>query len=90
MTLQQAKYIPIPDDDVDNDRRPKELLGADEAVVSPKSSLHRGLWQVHLGILSLYTIAFLLLSAYLFRQKSESLKMACFLEESLYCAFSRF
>lgn len=77
-------YTPLPVNDVDDDRMSEKLSAI------PKSALHRRPWVLHLGIFSVYTIAFLGFFLHILMQKPEGLKENCLLETSAYCAFQCF
>lgn len=84
------EYTPLALNDAGDNMGSSEklLAGNGEAIGNRQSALHHCRpWLVHLGILSLYTIAFLALSTHVLVQNQTE---DCFLQESIYCAFQYF
>ncbi|PPQ65051.1 hypothetical protein CVT26_015747 [Gymnopilus dilepis] len=75
---------PLAIDDADGEGSSEKLLVAG-GVTPPSSSSLRVPWLVHLGVFSLYTIAFLGFFVFSFGQDPERPDDTCFLEHSMYC-----
>lgn len=86
MTTQQTVYTPLPVNDMVDDGVLEKLLpGTGNATAISKSAPHHRPWLVHLGIFSLYTVAFLAFSVHFLGQNQKSLEEVCALEQSMYC-----
>ena len=83
MTLSRKAYSPLAIDDADGEGSSEKLLVA--GGVTPPSSSLRVPWLVHLGVFSLYTIAFLGFFVFSFGQDPGRPDDTCFLEHSMYC-----
>lgn len=87
MTLPRKVYRPIPIDDVDEEESSDRLPHLSGAL---KPVARRWPWLVHLGIFSLYTLAFLALTVKYLEQKPENLEEICLIRQSMHCMSEKF